>query len=247
MVAVVASAVLAFVGNKNRQHLETAVTRHFEMITRLNSLLTLLLNAETGLRGSLLTTRAEFLEPFAQAQSSLPQEIHDLRSFVVAEPGDGPRTRKLARLEQIEGTVQQEMELLVRLRNAHGAPSTGTPDDQLPGQLMQSKALMDSLRSRLHEMQGEEKDLLGQRLTEIEHIRRRDYCSIAVALFFGLATRGIALWLFNRRVVSRVEKLIANVRALPCGETLPHPASDHHDAIGKLEQEVQRVRSRLPV
>ena len=55
MVAVVASAVLAFVGNQNRQRMETAVTRHFEMVGRLGELLTLMLNAETGLRGHLLT------------------------------------------------------------------------------------------------------------------------------------------------------------------------------------------------
>ena len=92
MVAVIASAVLAFVGNQKRQRMETAVTRHFEMVERLGNSLTLMLNAETGLRGHLLTKRAEFLEPFAFAQRSLPDELESLHAFIEAEPGAGPRS-----------------------------------------------------------------------------------------------------------------------------------------------------------
>ena len=234
MAGVVASAVLAFVGNQNRQRTETAVTRHFETIVRLDSLLTLLLNAETGLRGHLLTQRAEFLEPFDTAQRSLPGELHGLRDFLAAEPGADPRAQKLAHLEKIEATVGQEMDLPVGLRNA----SVGNPDgdrQELTEQFVRSKDLMDCLRGELRGMETEEKRLLSERLEEIRRVRRRDYLSISVALFLGLVTRAVVFWLFNRRVVQRVKRLTDNVRALAADEALPHTASGHHDAIGELE------------
>ena len=245
MVAVAASAVLAFVGNQNRQRMETAVTRHFEMVERLGDLLTLMLNAETGLRGHLLTRRAEFLEPFAFAQRSLPDELESLRAFIEAEPGAGPRGQKRARLEQIRGTVGQEMTLLARLRDARSIEAPGTAGSEgLSAQLIQSKALMDHLRDQLRGMKDEEKRLLGQRLEEIRQVRRRDYLSISLALLLGLATRAVVFWLFNRRVVRRIEQLTANVRALAANEPPPHAPSGHHDAIGELEQELANAQTQ---
>ena len=241
MVAVVASAALAFVGNQNRARTETAVTRHFEMVARLNDLLTLMLNAETGLRGHLLAHRAEFLEPFALAQRSLPGELQRLRAFIEAEPGDEPRARKLARMKEIHATVDHEMALLGELRNVDAIGQAAREGDGLSGQFIQSKETMDKLRGQLREMESAEKQLLGERLDEIRRVRQRDYLSISIALALGLATRGVAFWLFNRRVVRRIEQLTGNVRALAAGEPLPHPASGHHDAIGELEEEIARA------
>lgn len=246
MVAVVASAVLAFADNENRQRLETAVTRHFEMVGRLDALLTLLLDAETGLRGHLLTRREEFLEPFAQARKSLPDELKALRSFIEAEPGAEPRAQKRARLEAIETAANQEMDLLARLQEAPAGASAGAVRNNLTDQFIRSKELMDDLRGRLREMQADEKRLLGQRLEEIRRVRRRDYLSVSLALFLGLLTRGVVFWLFNRRVVQRVEHLTANVRALAADGTLPHAPTGRRDAIGELEQAVHDAHSKLP-
>ena len=247
MVAVVASAVLAFVGNQNRERTETAVTRHFEMVARLNDLLTLMLNAETGLRGHLLAHQPEFLEPFALARQSLPGELDRLRAFVEAEPGDGPRAQKRGRLDEVRRTIGHEMALLEALRQIDTAGQPTDPGGKLAEQFVQSKQTMDALRAQLRDMQDEEKRLLGQRLDEIRRVRRRDYLSISVALLLGLATRAVVFWLFNRRVVKRIEKLTANVRALRAGKSLPNAVSGHRDAIGELEEELAKTDAHFPV
>ena len=61
----------------------------------------------------------------------------------------------------------------------------------------------------------------------------------------GLATRAVVFWLFNRRVLHRVELLTANVRVPAAGEPLPNAPSGHHDAVGELEQELVNVPARL--
>lgn len=238
MVAVVVSAALAFVGNQNRQRTEMAINRHFEMVARLNDLLTLVLNAETGLRGHLLTHQAEFLEPYTLAERTLPGQLASLHSFVEAEPGTEPRQQKRARLARIQETVEHEIALLDALRQIDVAGWQASGDTRLPQQFLQSKETMDTLRGQLRGMQDEEKQLLNQRLTEIRRVRRRDYLSISVALLLGLLTRGAAFWLFNRRVVRRIEQLTDNVRASLAGQVPPYPPSGHHDAIGELEQVV---------
>ena len=148
MVAVVFSAAMAFVGNHQRERMETAVTRHFEMVERLGNLLTHLLDAETGLRGHLLTDgRGEFLKPYEEAASLLPRELDGLRDFVQGEPGERPRREKLAGLEGIRGTVGQELALLGQLRTFPPAGTgAGAADGELASGLVRSKATMDSLR-----------------------------------------------------------------------------------------------------
>ena len=69
--------------------------------------------------------------------------------------------------------------------------------------------------------------------------------SISLALLLGLATRAVVFWLFNRRVVRRIEQLTVNVRALATNEPLPNAPSGSHDAIGELEQELANAQSRL--
>lgn len=248
MLAVVASAVLALHGNQSRERMEIAITRHFEMVARLNDLLVLTLNAETGLRGHLLTRQPGFLEPFALAQRSLPEEMDDLRRFVEEEPGKEPREQKRARLAQIRATVEREMTLLNALRADSSAHTVSNGGVVLSGPLVESKNTMDILRRQLRGMQEEEKTLLAQRLTEIRRVRRRDYLSVFLALFLGLATRAVVFWLFNRRVVRRVEQLTARVRAMKTGAPLPSTPSSHHDAIGELERELSDavIQAKVP-
>ncbi len=240
MVAVVFSAAMAFVGNQQRERMETAVTRHFTMVERLGDVLTHLLDAETGLRGNLLAGRAEFLEPYAEATRSLPGELDALRSFIQGEPGERPRREKLVGLEGIRVTVGQELELLGQLRASTpagaGATATIADDGGLVSRLIRSKTTMDTLRGQLRAMRGEEQRLLGLRLAEIARVRHRDYLTISGALLLGLLTRGAVFYFFNRRVVRRVEALTANVRARRAGQPAPHPPSDHRDAIGELER-----------
>ena len=100
LIALLASAITAFVGNWQRERTEGAVTRHFELVSDYQEALLLLVNAETGMRGYLLTRRREFLQPFQDAQRSLPSIISSLRETIQQEPGMAPRERKTARLNQ---------------------------------------------------------------------------------------------------------------------------------------------------
>ncbi|MGI8431220.1 MAG: CHASE3 domain-containing protein [Chthoniobacterales bacterium] len=237
MVAVVFSAAMAFVGHEERARTEGAVRRHFSMIENLADLHAHLLDAETGLRGSLLAQRAEFLQPYDLAKRALPEELKTLQHLVEGEPGAGPRQEKLVRLAQIRQTVEQEMKLLEKLR-AFAGNKTATSAAALDTQLAESKTTMDTLRSQVHEMRAHEESLLAERLTEIRHVRQRDYFIIAGALFLGLASRVIVFWLFNRRVARGIRHLIENVQHLSQGKSLVHLPSTSSDDLGQLERAV---------
>jgi len=217
LVAVVFSASMAFVGNRQRALTENAVVHHIKLMEGLGHLSTLMLNAETGLRGYLLARQAEFLQPYELATQSLPSELDGLHSLVESEPGAQPRQEKRARLAAIRATVEEAMAIFSGLRaQAEGSTTASAADPEtLAQQLGRNKAAMDKMRVQLGDMRREEEILLAARLSDIERVRRRDYLTIAAALLLGLTTRGVAFYFFNRQVAARVELLTANLRTLP--------------------------------
>ena len=86
LLAITISAVLALFRNHQRANIQSDIQRHFQMVKNLNEVVTLMVNAETGMRGYLLTKRDEFLQFYATASQKLPSAMSDLRALAEAEP-----------------------------------------------------------------------------------------------------------------------------------------------------------------
>ena len=109
LLAVVISAILAFLGNQKRANIEVDLQRHFQMDRSLGEVLTWMVNAETGMRGYLLTQCDEFLQPYATASQDLPAALAHLRALAEVEPEWNPRFEKLQRLNQLQLLINQQM------------------------------------------------------------------------------------------------------------------------------------------
>jgi len=166
------------------------------MVRVLNEVVTLMVNAETGMRGYLLTKRNEFLQPYATASQELPSAMSDLRALAEAEPDHDPRINKLHLLNQIQLLIYRQMADLTWQQQYVTAPNTF--DTEVYNHLAGGKRTMDEIRAKLNAMQNEEGLLLTERVQQINAIRRRDYLAIILALVIGLGTRLIARYLFSK-------------------------------------------------
>jgi CHASE3 domain sensor protein len=205
LLAITISAVLALFGNHQRANIQADIQRHFQMVRGLNEVVILMVNAETGMRGYLLTKRGEFLEPYAIASQKLPSAMSDLRALAEAEPSSAPRLNKLLLLNKIQLLIDRQMADLAWQQHYVTASKTisffkkgMTFDTEVYNHLASGKQTMDEIRANLNAMQSEEQQLLTERVQEINAIRRRDYLVIILALFIGLGTRLIARYLFNK-------------------------------------------------
>jgi CHASE3 domain sensor protein len=196
LLAITISAVLALFGNHQRANIQADIQRHFQMVRGLNEVVTSMVNAETGMRGYLLTKRDEFLQPFATASQKLPSAMSDLRALAEAEPSYNPRLNKLRLLKQIQLLIDRQMADLTWQQQYVIAPNTF--DTEVYNHLAYGKRTMDEIRANLNAMQSEEEQLLTERVQEINAIRQRDYLAIILALFIGLGTRLIARYLFSK-------------------------------------------------
>jgi len=195
LLAITISAMFALFGNRQRGNIQADIQRHFQMVRGLNEVVTLMVNAETGMRGYLLTKRDEFLEPHATASQKLPSAMSDLRALAEAEPSYDPRLNKLRLLNQIQLLIDRQMADLTWQQQHVTAPNTF--DTEVYNHLAGGKRTMDEIRAKLNAMQNEEGLLLTERVQQINAIRRRDYLAIILALVIGLGTRLIARHLFN--------------------------------------------------
>jgi len=159
-VAILAIAVLSY-GSLRTQASSAELVRHtMEVVERLKTLLSSLKDAETGQRGYLLTGDATYLQPYAEASRSLPEQLARLRGLVADNALQvqrldtlGPLVEaKLAELRQTIDAKQQAREeaALARVRTDEGI------------------ALMNRVRTLVEQMENEERRLLDTRGEEFQ-------------------------------------------------------------------------------
>lgn len=108
ILAILISTSFAFVGNTQRANIEAAIQRHFKVTSGLGEVLTLTVNAETGMRGYLLTKNNSFLQPFSIASKKLPKAIENLKYLAETEPGLEPRLEKISRVEKLKVLIKNK-------------------------------------------------------------------------------------------------------------------------------------------
>ena len=230
--ALLLSATMALIGNYQRAWTENALARHTEVTAQLQATMNLTTDAETGLRGYLLTRRTEFAAPYDIARRDLPGALQGLQTILEQEPGEDVRARKMIHVKRIEGLANEELRLFAELR-------ASAPDSPaLYPLLARSKKAMDALRIELSALYDEDRRLLNERMQDIRRVRNRDYIAIFITLALGLASRLLSSYLFDTGVARRIERLTENVRAYRRGQPPPNAPTGRPDSIGALEQEI---------
>lgn len=238
LVAVFISACLAVTGNHQRVDIETDIQRKFEMSVASGELTTLMVNAETGMRGYQLTGQSDFLEPFDQASGALPSVMARLTDLASAESEEAPRANKLQRIQQLRELTGRQLADLARQRSVVSSGGNAATDAEIRQDLVYGKDLMDQIRVEVDEMQAEERELLDDRIADINQIRARDYISVAIALIAAVVMRFLAWYLFRNGILRRVDRLTETVRSIRNGGPSPSPPPAKKDKMGELEREV---------
>src|SRR5688572_29868080 len=89
--AVLITAYLAYAALTDRSATAERTTEAYELLGRMQNILSLVKDAETGQRGFLLTGNEAYLEPYNQARAAVPQQIAGLRALVA---GHADQTRR---------------------------------------------------------------------------------------------------------------------------------------------------------
>lgn len=242
IVAVLVSFCFAIYGNLNRAARQEDIQRKFKAVRQYGNLLTLMIDAETGERGYILTQRDQYLEPYQKAVDEIPKTIEQLKEIVEEEPGEKPRLERIEGLSKIQELVNRQ---LANLRESQNFTTNGKSRDELYAQLQRGKSTMDEIRAAISQMQNKEETLLTDRIEEINSIRNRDYLFIFIALLVGVAVRVVSFYLFDRGIVKRIQKLTETADSILNGESPDFNIKEKSDAVGILEQKIVELAGRI--
>ncbi len=198
---VAAVAIFAFAGwesyrNMTRAAEAMALQKHtYEVSKTLDETMVLLVDAETGQRGYLLTGDESYLAPYRAAIKNLDQAIRDLKDLTSDNPS---QQKNIQAMEPIIGKKLAELQRTIDLRKEKG--SIAANQVVLGGS---GKHWMDEIRALALEMEKAESDLLRLRTDNTTKSLARSGYTITASTVVGISLLALCFGLLARELSER--------------------------------------------
>jgi signal transduction histidine kinase/ActR/RegA family two-component response regulator len=153
-----------------------------QVVARVQGVLARCVDAETGLRGFLLTNDQRFLKPFDEAEKALPKELNTIAELTA------DNSRQQTEVEQLRTQVASHIELLHRLLSERTRSRPLKPRAAIEQQLV-----MDRVRATLKRMETEELRLIQERVGDDARAMRR---ARALGTLVFASMGGLLVWVY---------------------------------------------------
>jgi PAS domain S-box-containing protein len=179
----------------SRMHEDSFWVAHtHEVLTNLSHILSTIKDAETGVRGYLLTGEPRFLEPYQAAHGEVRVAVDQFASLTSDNPVQQARIPALRKL------VDDEMAVLNQAAAAQ--KQGGTDAARRVAVLDRGKQVMDSIRTLVAEMQQHERELRVSRQRASDSAYQSTIGSSVLAVVMGLTAVGAFLWLLQTHLAT---------------------------------------------
>ncbi|MCC4596614.1 methyl-accepting chemotaxis protein [Xanthomonas campestris pv. phormiicola] len=196
------------------------------------------LNVQTSTRGYLLSSKKEYLQPFALGQAGFE------KSFDEAKRLTQDNQRQQARLAQLQTAYRE----LLQIENKIIAVREGSDSQQ---QVLtafaqdRDRKTMHAIRSVLGAFADEEKGLLVQRSQQLEKVRTQGKWSVLIgSLIAVLVAVGMGL-VIRRQLVKRMGQAISVADAIASGNLGNAIDTKSRDETGRLLMSMDKMQSQL--
>ena len=197
MVVVIVGLVFALAVQTSQQFRETAwlVAHTREVLTEIESTLGLLKDAQTGMRGFVITGQESFLDPYRDALSAMGGQLQRIQKLTTDNPN---QQRQLAELERLVASNLEFRAGVIRVAREQGLEA---------GQQLiatgKGKQGMDAIRKVIYGMEGEQERLLRQRQQSSESNNRRALYAQAALATLVAAVLLVAYLLVRQHLADR--------------------------------------------
>ena len=233
MAALVTATLFGYLVQSEADERKRAGDQTVHVRNQIQTVLNLLLDAETGVRGYDLSQDRAFLDPYEAAFDELPRALATLERLV------GDNASQAVRAANIRFLTGRKLEVLGELRAA--ATRSGVSRKQI---LDRDDRLMRELRDELGAMLSEEEQRLADRLGQVEDSQRDLRIVFAGTIGLGLAGGVIAMLLFTTGVAHRVQRISDSAHRLAKGAPLPlRPAG--RDEVGQAAEALGEASTLL--
>lgn len=167
------------------------IRQRFESVLILQRTQALLVDAETGQRGYLLTSNRNYLEPYDRARDELPSQLGSLAKAHVIAPSGGLQALIRAKLQEMASSLQLKAD--GRRDAAFALVETG-----------KGKAYMDAIRTEIGKLAAQEQLQINSAIQRSERYTVRIYIALAL-----LVASAVALLWLGLAMIMRTQRLEA--------------------------------------
>ena len=168
-----------------------------EALLKLDDVLSLAIDVETGGRGYIITGNEEFLEPYDQASQNIKRNLQELENLVSDNPAQKAELKNLA--EKV-GSKTNYTKNLIETRRTNGIESAREIIES--GREMK---IMGEIRSSIKKMKNEEKRLLQTREKKLND----SISNTLILLFLGISLGVVSLVFVNFAIGRETKKRFA--------------------------------------
>ena len=185
VVLLVVNLVLSILNTRTLREESTGILRSNELMLSLDNVLALVVDAETGQRGFVITGQTDYLGPYRNAVASIQKQMDSLQVLAAQDPGLQPL---MADVRRHVGAKLGELDLTIALRERKGFELT---KDVIA--LGSGKAEMEALRATVASMTVHETRILAEREEAAKRTYRYSLVSefvsslVAIAAVLGFA------------------------------------------------------------
>jgi methyl-accepting chemotaxis protein len=224
---------------------ETAkwVAHTYQVLEKLEGVLSGMMDAETGQRGYILTGEERYLEPYRDAQASVDQKIKSLRELT---KDNVDQQRRLDILEPLidgkEGKfadLQESIDLRKDKIKGFDAALQMVRTDK-------GKTVMDEIRKTLEAMADEENSLLIKRSEEAQASAKNANFTIVFGTLAAFVLLALAGFLLTRNIANPLQEISATAERIAAGELgVTIATNQREDEIGILVRTFARMADSL--
>lgn len=229
--------VLLLLGSARRSRIDRDWVNHtLEVEQQLTGIRTLLIEAETGVRGYVLVGDRSWLAPQERAASRVPAAIDALADMVRDNPV------QLGRLDRLRTQANTRLESLQAMID-----DVAFHDGRLTAKepVQRGKALMDELLATLDGMLRHEDARLAERTARARQSQVRLFEILLLGALLGVGGALLTSYLFTNGVTSRIAMIAENARRIATGDEPRYPTIGGGDEVGQLARAVTEAGGLL--
>ncbi len=236
------------------------VSHTYEVIGKTDTLITHMVDMETGQRGFLLTGNEIFLEPFKSGKEKFDKEIEECINRVNDNPAQQERFRKIKTLKKLwissagehEIDLKRKIELGVLKPQALINVLEGKTEDgnEWSEKQMSGKAIMDEIRAKANEIIASERKLL--KIRGLENSSTSSFaknasvygfllvCIFSIAVMFVLTKT----MMYQLSELAEISTYIATSSSelASCSSQLSATALETNTAVGQMSTSVEELK-----
>ncbi|MBD2197063.1 MULTISPECIES: methyl-accepting chemotaxis protein [Calothrix] len=235
------TSILANATNKSLIESNKWLSHTYAVKTELKEISKILIDAETGQRGFIITNKPQYLEPYNQAKSVIKDNFIGLKNKLSNNP---EQVKKLIKIEELSRQKMAELEETIQLRNSGKEKEVLALINSDEG-----KTIMDDIRVQMDEMLLIEDQTLEERQKQANQIQMfAGFVSWGNFLCIFIVTLAVALAIIlipSRALARSLQTAFNLAEKVSAGDLTSHVEVTSNDEIGKLMATLKSMTQKL--